>query len=179
MRRALVVVSVLAALGTTGCKKKLNAENVELDETFRTLGGFAVIHHPRAMRAKQASEHVTTLRPAPSSPFEPTDELFLVVNPSTTPSVDEYVALIHKEDATLPAWTEIGRRPSTCMKTHEGVELTATFKGDDGRPRHFWSCAFVVNRRGFRVSYSVAEPAADTDAPVLRKIADAIEVSVL
>ena len=182
MKRALVVAMMTSALlGATACtpRKKVSLETLELGETYKAQSGLAVVHHPKEMVPSQINEYVVALRPIPFGPFDKHDDIYVATNKVTATSVlDEYVRMMHQPFETdVKGWTETSRKASQCLGVYPGMEIEATFIGDDGERRRYWSCTFLTRPHGYKLSYAVADSAAKTEAPLLRKILDATEVT--
>lgn len=175
------IVALLVAGG--GCKprKKITAETLELTQTYKVQTGLAVAHYPKQMLASQVNEYVASLRPVAFGPFDANDELYISTNKTTATNIlDEYVRILHQPFETdMKGWTETSRRATSCLGVYPGIEITATFTGEDGKRRRYWSCTFLKAPHGYKVSYVVTEAAAKTDEAVLRKILDATEITPL
>lgn len=183
MRRALVVLVAIgfALGGAASCRprKKITPETLELTQTYKVQTGLAVAHYPKQMLASQVNEYVASLRPVAFGPFDQNDELYISTNKTTATNVlDEYVRILHQPfESDMKGWTETSRRATKCLGVYSGIEITATFLGEDGKRRRYWSCTFLKAPHGYKVSYVVTEAAAKTDEAVLRKILDATEVT--
>ena len=165
------LAAFIALLAMTGCTKKLDP-NVELSQTFRTAAGFVVISYPRGMVAKQVTVPVAEIR-AGTSGLDPNDIVFITFFPKSDMTLDAFVDRTHAGPATsTKAWNERSRTAGTCLGKYPGIEVTATFEGDDGKPYRYWSCDFIDQGRAIHLGYGCLEAATETDVPVLRRIVD-------
>lgn len=175
MRRARALVSLLLV---ASCK---HAKDVELTQSYEVQSGLATAHFPAEMTAEQVSDLVAVLRPKRGGPLDPADELYISTHPTpSTSELDEYVRIVHAPLANdMKEWKEREHKATSCLGVYPGIELRATFVAADGKMRRYWSCTFLRNTRGYKVSYVVPEDAAKDDEPLLRKIADATQLTSL
>lgn len=174
------MVACLLVVLPCACRpgKKMTADDLQLTERYAVKGGLAVAHHPKLLVASQSTDAVARLAPAAYGPFDIDDEIFILTTraPATT-DLGEYVKIVHAPFETdLTGWTVTTRAAASCLGVYPGMELGATFVTKDGKKRRYWSCTFLRSGHGYKVSYAVNERAAPTDAPLLRKVADATEI---
>jgi hypothetical protein len=171
LRRALCVL-LLAS-----CKHQ--PRDVELTQTYRVQSGLATAHFPKGVKPGQVNDLVAVLRPEAGGPLDLDDELYISTHPTPSTTVlDEYVRILHAPfENDMKGWKEEERKATSCLGVYSGIEIRATFLAGDGKMRRYWSCTFLRNMRGYKVSFVVPEAAAKNDEPLLREIAGATQIT--
>ena len=183
-RVGLALAATLTLVATAACfrpRKTPTPEGLELTEATKAASGLATFHHPKQLAPKQLDDDVLALRPSVIGTFDMDDQIILVTNKLTSTGIlDEYVRTLHRTlENEMKGWTETSRQAQACLGLFPGIELRATFVGEDGAPRRYWSCTFLRAPHGYKISYVVRETAAKVDEPLLRKVALATEITPL